>query len=132
MYFNARWWSLRAEACSTYKWNYCLLRLTVICMSILTNDVNKHTKPQNSCWGSIPFIRNITWGWHPGAETCWAVFKWQVMNLRRCCILLVDSVESIMMHGLANLKKYIYIYWYIKYIKIFYIKYKHLVATTIL
>jgi len=47
--------------------------------------------------------------------------------------LLVDSVESMMMHGLANPKYiYIYIYWYIKYIKIFYIKYKHLVATTIL
>ena len=27
-------------------------------------------------------------------ETCWAVFKRQVINLRGCCILLVDSVES--------------------------------------
>ena len=35
-------------------------------------------------------------------ETCWAVFKRQVINLRSCCILLVDSVESMMMHGLAN------------------------------
>jgi hypothetical protein len=26
-------------------------------------------------------------------ETCWAVFKRQVINLRSCCILLVDSVE---------------------------------------
>ena len=26
-------------------------------------------------------------------ETCWAVFKWQVINLRSCCIWLVDSVE---------------------------------------
>ena len=26
-------------------------------------------------------------------ETCWAVFKWQVINLRFCCIVLVDSVE---------------------------------------
>jgi hypothetical protein len=26
-------------------------------------------------------------------ETCWAVFKWQVMNLRNCCIWLIDSVE---------------------------------------
>jgi len=32
-------------------------------------------------------------------ETCWAVFKLQVINLRICCILLVDSVESMMMHG---------------------------------
>ena len=38
-------------------------------------------------------------------ETCWAVFKWQVINLRSCCIWLVDSVESMMMHGLANPKK---------------------------
>ena len=26
-------------------------------------------------------------------ETCWAVFKWQVINLRSCCVWLVDSVE---------------------------------------
>jgi hypothetical protein len=37
-------------------------------------------------------------------ETCWAVFKWQVINLRICCIWLVDSVESMMMHGFANPK----------------------------
>jgi len=31
------------------------------------------------------------------------VFKRQVINLRNCCIWLVDSVEfSMMMHGLAN------------------------------
>jgi hypothetical protein len=30
--------------------------------------------------------------------------KRQVINFRSCCILLVDSVESMMMHGLANLK----------------------------
>ena len=30
--------------------------------------------------------------WLP--ETCWAVFKRQVINLRSCCILLVDSVQS--------------------------------------
>jgi len=28
-------------------------------------------------------------------KTCWAVFKWQVINLRICCIWLVDSVESV-------------------------------------
>ena len=27
-------------------------------------------------------------------ETCWALSKWQVINLRSCCILLVDSVEK--------------------------------------
>jgi hypothetical protein len=27
-------------------------------------------------------------------ETSWAVFKWQVINLRSCCIWLVDSVEK--------------------------------------
>jgi hypothetical protein len=37
-------------------------------------------------------------------ETCWAVFKWQVINLRVCCIWLVDSVESMMMHGLVKPK----------------------------
>ena len=29
------------------------------------------------------------------SKTCWAVFKWQVINLRSCCIWLVDSVECI-------------------------------------
>jgi len=33
-----------------------------------------------------------------------AVFKRQAINLRSCCTLLVDSVESTMMHGLANSK----------------------------
>ena len=37
-------------------------------------------------------------------ETCWAIFKRQVINLRSCCILLVDSVGNMMMHGLANPK----------------------------
>ena len=27
-------------------------------------------------------------------ETCWAVFKRRVINLRSCCILFVDSVET--------------------------------------
>jgi len=39
-------------------------------------------------------------------ETRWAVFKRQVINLRNCCIWLVDSVERIMMHGLANHKNH--------------------------
>ena len=34
-------------------------------------------------------------------ETCCAVFKRQVINLRNSCIWLVDSFESMMMHGLA-------------------------------
>ena len=37
-------------------------------------------------------------------ETCWTAFKRQVINLRICCIWLVDPVESMMMHGLANPK----------------------------
>jgi hypothetical protein len=37
-------------------------------------------------------------------NTCWAVFKWQAINLRNCCIWLVDSFECMMMHGLANHK----------------------------
>jgi hypothetical protein len=37
-------------------------------------------------------------------ETRRAVFKRQVINLRSCCIWLVDSVESMMMHRLANPK----------------------------
>jgi len=28
-------------------------------------------------------------------ETCWAVFKRQVINLRNCCIWLVDSFENV-------------------------------------
>jgi hypothetical protein len=35
-------------------------------------------------------------------ETCWVVFKRQVINLRNCCIWLVDSYECMKMHGLAN------------------------------
>jgi hypothetical protein len=42
-------------------------------------------------------------------ETCWAVFK-QVINSKSCCILLVDSVESMMMHGLANPKPCLHVY----------------------
>ena len=41
-------------------------------------------------------------------ETSWAVFRRQVINLRSCCIWLVDSVESMMMHGVANPKKALY------------------------
>ena len=37
-------------------------------------------------------------------ETCWAVFKRQVINLRNSCIWLVYSFECMMMHGLANPK----------------------------
>ena len=37
-------------------------------------------------------------------ETCWAVFKRQIVNLRNWCMWLVDSIESMMMHGLANPK----------------------------
>jgi hypothetical protein len=39
-------------------------------------------------------------------ETCWAVFKRQVLDLESCCILLVVSVESMTMHGLANPKSH--------------------------
>ena len=38
-------------------------------------------------------------------KTCWAVFKRQVINMRNFHIWLVDSFESMMMHGLANPKK---------------------------
>jgi len=38
------------------------------------------------------------------SKTCWTVFKRQVINLRSCCILFVDSVGSMMMHGLAKPK----------------------------
>jgi hypothetical protein len=37
-------------------------------------------------------------------ETCWAVSKRQVINLRNCCIWLVNSFECMIMHGLANPK----------------------------
>jgi hypothetical protein len=37
-------------------------------------------------------------------ETCRAVFKRQVINLRNCCIWLIDSFECMMMHGLTNPK----------------------------
>jgi hypothetical protein len=37
-------------------------------------------------------------------ETCWAVLKRQAINLRNCCIWLVDSFECMIMHGLTILK----------------------------
>jgi hypothetical protein len=37
-------------------------------------------------------------------ETCWAVSTRQAINLRNCCIWLVDSFECMMMYGLANRK----------------------------
>ena len=44
-------------------------------------------------------------------ETCCALSKRQVINLRSCCIFLVDSVESMMMHGLANPKLIDFGHW---------------------
>jgi hypothetical protein len=35
-------------------------------------------------------------------ETCWTIFKRQAINLRNCCIWLIDSFKCIMMHGLSN------------------------------
>jgi hypothetical protein len=43
---------------------------------------------------------------HEDARNLLSLFKWQVINLRSCCILLVDSVESMKMHGLANPKRH--------------------------
>jgi hypothetical protein len=37
-------------------------------------------------------------------ETCWATHKRQVINFWNCCILLVELFESMIMHGLANVK----------------------------
>ena len=37
-------------------------------------------------------------------ETCWAVFERQAINLRNCCIWLVDSFECMKMHGLPKPK----------------------------
>jgi hypothetical protein len=37
-------------------------------------------------------------------ETCWIVFKRQVIKLRNWCIWLVDLFEYMMMHGLTNPK----------------------------
>ena len=66
------------------------------------------------------------------------VCKRQVINLRSCCILLVDSVESMMMHGLANPKfKSIYVSL-VLYARVFttvlYLRHNHyaLFETTIL
>jgi hypothetical protein len=36
------------------------------------------------------------------SETCRAVFKLQAINLRNCCIWLVDSFDCMMVHGLTN------------------------------
>ena len=57
-------------------------------------------------------------------ETCGAVFKRQVINLRSCCIWLVDSVENMMMHGIANsklksLKTYLYERLYLRTISVY-------------
>ena len=39
---------------------------------------------------------------HEGAQNMLSLFKQQVINLRSCCILFFDSVDSMMMHELAN------------------------------
>jgi len=42
-------------------------------------------------------------------ETCWAVNKRQDNKLKNCCIWLAIYLKCTMMHGLTNLKFYIYI-----------------------
>ena len=42
-------------------------------------------------------------------ETCWAVSRRQDNKLKNCCIRLVIYLNCTMMHGLTNLKFYIYI-----------------------
>jgi hypothetical protein len=42
------------------------------------------------------------------AETCGA-FRRQAINLRNCCVWLVDLFECMMMHGLTNPKGMIFI-----------------------
>jgi hypothetical protein len=42
-------------------------------------------------------------------ETCWAVNKRQDNKLKNCCIRLVIYLNCTMMHGLTNLKFYIWI-----------------------
>ena len=43
------------------------------------------------------------------SKTCGAAFKRRAINLRNCCIWLVDSFECMMMHGLTNPKGMIFI-----------------------
>jgi len=66
---------------------------------------------QQHCYHQVPMVNQrlllqLLWLLMMGMrmpETCWVVFKWQLINMRSCCIWLVDSVESMMMHGLKIL-----------------------------
>jgi hypothetical protein len=52
----------------------------------------------------MPIIRSYN-----NCSSSWAVFKRQVINLRIWCMWLVDSVESMTMHGLADPKPRTYL-----------------------
>jgi hypothetical protein len=58
-------------------------------------------------------------------ETCWAVFKRQAINLRNCCIWLVDSFErtrqtDVKFDSGTVLPSCLVCYWFHQFIKVLY------------
>jgi hypothetical protein len=98
--------------CSSSLWSTVGVWWSQCCWSWSGRPAGRHDHDQQHCYHHAPTVKPeaataVVEFLMMGVKTpeiCWAVFKRQVINLRSCCIWLVDSVESTMMHGLANPK----------------------------
>jgi hypothetical protein len=76
---------------------------------VVVGPTGRPDHDQQHCYHHVPTVNQFTTAvvapddGHEDARNMLRS-KRQVINLRICCILLVDSVESMVMHGLANPK----------------------------
>jgi len=76
-----------------YRRSLVIAVLLVVVGRTTTNRIAT-TTPQRQTRGCYcSFCSSWWWAWGC-PQTCWAVHKRQIINLRICCIWLVDSVES--------------------------------------